>query len=301
MMNNKIKKLNNWTVTGLFDAEGSFGVNLLKDDTRKLGYNLTTYLELALNYKDKSLLERIQEKFDSGNITYNSRDKTYKWKVSDFNQIINKIIPHFKKYNLLTQKCADFEIFALIMEKIKNKEHLTQKGLQDIVNLKASLNLGLSDKLKEKFSYTIPIPRPKIKFEGIPDPSWLSGFAEGEACFYVSIYESSKSKLGLAIQLVFKITQHSRDVDLIKGIVDFFHCGRVEYRKQEACDFTVTSFKAIEENIIPFFLKYPLLGFKSLNFLDFKKVVEIMKNKEHLTEEGLKKIKKIKASMNTGR
>jgi hypothetical protein len=50
----------------------------LKDDTRKLGYNLTTYLELALNYKDKSLLERIQEKFDSGNITYNSRDKTYK-------------------------------------------------------------------------------------------------------------------------------------------------------------------------------------------------------------------------------
>jgi hypothetical protein len=96
---------------------------------------------------------------------------------------------------------------------------------------------------------------------------------------------------------VFKITQHSRDVDLIKGIVDFFHCGRVEYRKQEACDFTVTSFKAIEENIIPFFLKYPLLGFKSLNFLDFKKVVEIMKNKEHLTEEGLKKIKKIKASL----
>jgi hypothetical protein len=57
------------------------------------------------------------------------------------------------------------------MEKIKNKEHLTQKGLQEIVNLKASLNLGLSDKLKEKFSYTIPIPRPKIKFEGIPDPS----------------------------------------------------------------------------------------------------------------------------------
>jgi hypothetical protein len=57
------------------------------------------------------------------------------------------------------------------MEKIKNKEHLTQKGLQEIVNLKASLNLGLSDKLKEKFSDTIPIPRPKIRFEGIPDPS----------------------------------------------------------------------------------------------------------------------------------
>jgi hypothetical protein len=31
-----------------------------------------------MNYKDKALLENIKETFNSGNITYNSRDKTYK-------------------------------------------------------------------------------------------------------------------------------------------------------------------------------------------------------------------------------
>lgn len=93
-------------------------------------------------------------------------------------------MPQFKKYNLLRQKRADFDIFALIMEKIKNKEDDKQQGLQEIVNLKASLNLGLSDKLKERFPNCLPVSRPKIKFEGIPDPNWLSGFAEGEACFF---------------------------------------------------------------------------------------------------------------------
>jgi hypothetical protein len=61
------------------DAEGSFGVNLTKDDTRKLGYNITIYIELGMNYKDKALIYRIRETFDDvGNIFYNSNDKTYK-------------------------------------------------------------------------------------------------------------------------------------------------------------------------------------------------------------------------------
>jgi hypothetical protein len=60
------------------DAEGSFGVNLLKDDTRKLGYIISVYLELSLNYKDKFLLESIKEKFGLGDIYHNSSDNTYK-------------------------------------------------------------------------------------------------------------------------------------------------------------------------------------------------------------------------------
>lgn len=209
---------------------------------------------MALNYKDKNLLDRIKLTLNCGNITYNPLDKTYKWKVSDFDQIDKKIIPHFFKYRLMTQKGVDFAIFVKIIEKIKNKEHLgvfpnkktllqkkekdnsvismeasKSKGLQDIINLKGSLNLGLSYKLKERFPGSIPATRDKIKFEGIPDPNWLSGFVDGEGCFYVSVYKSPKSKLGFAVQLVFKITQHLRDVDLFKGIADYYKCGRIEY------------------------------------------------------------------------
>jgi hypothetical protein len=52
----------------------------------------------------------------------------------------------------------------------------------------------------------------------LPNPFWLTGFTEGEGCFYISIYKSSRSKLGFAVQLVFKITQHSRDLTTLKGI-----------------------------------------------------------------------------------
>lgn len=47
--------------------------------------------------------------------------------------------------------------------------------------------------------------------------------------------------------------------------------------------------------------KYPINGNKLLDYKDFKKVVELMESKSHLTEEGLAKIKVIKAGMNTKR
>jgi len=297
----KTNLLHLWTITGLIDAEGSFGVVIIKDDSRSSGFALSIFLEMGLNFKDKDLLLRIKNTLGVGNIYYNKSDNTYKWKVSNVSDISNVIIPYLNKYPLVTQKRADFEIFAQIVDMLKNKDHMNCKGLQEIVNLKASLNLGLSENLKTYFPYTLPIPKLAVPFKGIPDPLWLTGFAEGEACFYISTYKSLKSKLGYAVQLVFKITQHSRDNELLKGISEYFACGRIENRKTNASDFTVNSFKSFEEKIIPFFIKYPLKGSKLLNFQDFKEVVEIMKEKGHLNEKGLQKIYQIKANMNYGR
>ena len=56
------------------------------------------------------------------------------------------LIEHFYKYPLITQKFADFYLFRQAIELIKQKEDLTKEGLQKLVNIKASLNLGLSDK-----------------------------------------------------------------------------------------------------------------------------------------------------------
>lgn len=56
-----------------------------------------------------------------------------------------------------------------------------------------------------------------------------------------------------------------------------------------------------KKKIIPFFEKYPILGEKSRDFKDFCKVAEQMKQKKHLTKEGLDQIREIKEGMNTGR
>lgn len=63
----------------------------------------------------------------------------------------NIIIPHFEKYPLISQKQSDYIIFKNIIELINKDEHLTKDGLIKIINLKASLNWGLSDTLKISF------------------------------------------------------------------------------------------------------------------------------------------------------
>jgi len=57
----------------------------------------------------------------------------------------------------------------------------------------------------------------------------------------------------------------------------------------------------IVNKIIPFFNEYPILGVKSLDFADFKKVAELMETKQHLTSEGLSNIIEIVKGMNLDR
>lgn len=53
--------------------------------------------------------------------------------------------------------------------------------------------------------------------------------------------------------------------------------------------------------MIPIFEEFKLHGIKSNNYEDLKKVALLMKNKVHLTREGLEEIKKIKGGMNKNR
>lgn len=183
---------------------------------------------------------------------------------------------------------------------MSKKEHLTHTGLQEIINLRASLNWGLSDELKAAFPNTKPVTRPEVVLQKIKDPNWLAGFTSGEGCFNVSSFNSSSNKS--SVRLIFKITQHSRDAQLIENLVEDLDCGAYyPYGDREASDFVVQKFSDIHEKIIPFFNKYPILGVKALDFADFCKVAEIMKVKGHLTESGLDEIRKIKVGMNRGR
>lgn len=66
---------------------------------------------------------------------------------------------------------------------------------------------------------------------------------------------------------------------------------------REACDFRVYSFSDRITKIIPFYKGHPL-GEKSKDFNIFCQVAEIMKERKHLTKDGLKQIRKLKEGMN---
>lgn len=110
-----------------------------------------------------------------------------------------------------------------VVDLMSRKEHLTKEGLNKIVAMKASMNLGLSTELKAAFPHTIPVPRPLVNDQEIKDPQWVAGFVEGEGCFFVHIFKS-KTKTGSAIKFIFQITQHTRDSELMKSLIEWFGC-----------------------------------------------------------------------------
>lgn len=116
------------------------------------------------------------------------------------------------------------------------------------------------------------------------------------------IIQESKDKRVNNISLKFTITQHSRDSQLLESFVNYLRCGRsysVPNRKE--IHFIVSVFSDIYEKILPTFSEYPLIGTKKEDYLDFLKVVELIKSKDHLTREGFDKIKMIRSNMNSRR
>ena len=291
--------LNPWFVTGLVDGEGSFMVNIVKHDKLKIGWRIIPIFQISLHAKDKALLEAVQYFFKGFGHINNDREFLV-YRISSRKELII-LMEHFLTYPLITKKSADFELFKQILDLFNNKKHLTKEGLQQIVNLRASLNKGLSSELNEAFPETIPVPRPLVNQE-IKDPNWLAGFTTGEGCFTIGISKSSLYKTGFQVSMKFILSQDSRDSQLMESLTHYLSCGRYRlHNDRKSGEFVVTKLSSIINTIIPFFKKYPIMGVKALDFSDFCKVAAIMAVGGHLEKSGLNQIQYWKDRMNTKR
>lgn len=199
-------------------------------------------------------------------------------------------MPHFDKYNLITQKQADYLFFKQILMLIEKGEHLKVEGLQSIINIRASLNLGLSENLKTTFPNTIPVVRPLIPRTEVPHPEWMAGFLSGECCFFIKL-DKGRNKAGVGVQLVFQVAQHVRDEALLRSFVTYFNCGQyVNPLQKEWGLFRCTKFSDIYNIIIPFCNQHPILGVKAKDYSDWVKAAERINKGDHLTTEGLLKL-----------
>jgi hypothetical protein len=289
-------KLDPWFVTGFADGESYFSISIVKSSRLKLGWTVFLQFGFNLHIKDKQLLERIQSYFAVGNI---SPGKTNcQFRVTSIKDL-EIIIHHFDIYPLLSQKFSDYQLFRLAFELVKDKKHLTQEGLNKIVSIKSSMNLGLSDQLKLAFPNITAIPRPLGIDRVIKNPNWLAGFVDGEGCFNINIIKSETNKTGIQVKARFILTQHSRDLELMKNLIEFLGCGNLSEVTKPYIYLTISKLNDLYGKVIPLLNKYPLQGSKKLDFILFCEVVELMKNQAHLTAEGLEKIKILKARMNT--
>jgi len=279
-------KLDPYFVTGYCDGEASFMVHI---DLLKSGkWRITPSFSITLHSKDLPLLKSIQSFFGGiGQIYIN--DKNIIFRVIKLNDIAKVIIPHFNSYPLLTKKWADYILFTKVVSIVQTGVHLTEKGLHEILRIKASINRGLSTKLASTYPGVKPIERPEVDTVlNISNPSWLLGFVCADGSFSASNYNNKKK----CFRVRFSVTQHARDLDLLKAIKRFFNNIGNIYKNGSGYNYEVGSYKDCSKYILPFFMKhrFPPVAFKSYNFFIWKEILEIMSTGEHKNENGKQKI-----------
>lgn len=101
---------------------------------------------------------------------------------------------------------------------------------------------------------------------------------------------------------MFSITFHQKDITILESIQACFGgIGKIYQQGKSGVQFQVFSQEELTNIIIPFFFnKYPLITQKQADFELFKMAFDIINRKEHLTNEGLRKVISIKSSINRG-
>ena len=214
-------ELNPWFITGFSDAEGCFTIKVQQNAKLKTKWRVRPVFSITLHLKDLSLLKAIQKTLGVGKIN-NCGKKAVIYAVDSIKEI-PVILNHFDKYPLITHKLSDYFIFKQCFEIIKQAEHLTERGLLEIISLKSNLNLGLPDNLKNAFPNIMAKDRPEYFFKGIPDPFWVSGFISGDGSFQIVLRNSNNqvfARLGIHL--------HVRELEVLKGLATYLKLYNIE-------------------------------------------------------------------------
>ena len=150
--------------------------------------------------------------------------------------------------------------------------------------------------------HSTPLKGGREKPNGL-SADYIVGLTDGEGCFYVEVREPNGTHT-YRVEMHFFIKLREDELPLLKKVQTFFNCGGVyfqkEYRVNQRCcyRFGVTAQKDLHKTILPFFDKYPLQSKKQQNYLFFRQIAKMISNKEHKTNEGIQKIRQLKAQMN---
>ena len=297
----KTLKLNPWWVTGFADGDSTFMIKLKK--RTNLTWQIIPVFQFGLSVRDEEIIKKIKSYFnDVGNVNYDVKNNKVYFTVNKIKDLNDYIIPHFESYPLQSDKFTDYKLWSETVKIMIAKDHLTESGFSRVMSLKTALNRGISPELKEEFPNIIILSRPKLNYSSdLLDNNWIAGFCAAEASFSVS-FNNSKDRILPQVRARFTIGLNSKDDHLLIKIKNQLGSGNVYLTKTNSVsNLEVGNMQDIKEKIVPFFDLYNLNNIKSCDFSDFKKVVYLIDNKEHLTESGLLQIRGIKDKMNIKR
>lgn len=136
-------------------------------------------------------------------------------------------------------------------------------------------------------------------------PTYIVGLVDGEGCFSVRLNSSQRRRA--KVDMGFSVKIRAVDRIVLFRLLEYFKCGGVyiqnDHRPNHALcyRYEVNGKVNLKNVIIPFFNRYPFLTVtKQRDFKLFSQILDLVVEKQHLTDQGLKKIERLKRQMHLG-
>lgn len=127
---------------GFVEGEGMFYIGIVPSSETKSGWQVIYFFKVSQNPSGRKILESLRNRLQCGYIKENSQtdktDRSLALIVRDLPRLIDKVIPFFD--NKLVIKKDAFEKFERVLRLVKDKKHLTKKGMKQILNISYSMN-----------------------------------------------------------------------------------------------------------------------------------------------------------------
>lgn len=134
-------------IAGLTDGEGCFFVNIWETPTYRAGAQVQMHFHIKMQERDREVLRKVKNTLQCGEVYFQKEVRAnhcqcYRYTISSRKDIIEKLIPFFKQYQLQTEsKRKNFKIFCQIAHLLERDVHKTAKGIESIRSLKKQMNL----------------------------------------------------------------------------------------------------------------------------------------------------------------
>lgn len=134
---------------------------------------------------------------------------------------------------------------------------------------------------------------------------YVVGLVDGEGCFSVHLNRSQRRRAKVEPRFCLKL--RAMDRPILDALREFFGCGKIYVQRDRRPNhglcyrFEVNNRLDLREKIVPFFEQHPpRFPSKQMDFVLFRRVVELIAKEAHLTAEGLEMIEKLASRMHLG-
>lgn len=127
-------------ISGFVDGEGCFCVSFQPSRRHRFGWEVRPSFSVSQNADRAEILYMFQRRWQCGFIRPDRSAKTVKYEVRNVRHLVERVLPHFRAYPMMSSKQADVERLDRVCQLIAERRHLGLEGFEQIVRIAVEMN-----------------------------------------------------------------------------------------------------------------------------------------------------------------